>query len=199
MRWTEGSGAGHALVKHKEHGWAAAVYCQLVALHEHLSWGFTHEKESGFLFLPHPKKMITPAPEHNRVKIKQLWEKLSHALDRSCSFTPHAEDIRDVPTAGTWDFHPKPGMCTQKQHLSMWKATGATQHCHCSPLDWVQMQQQLEAVGMYRWRSGAQFPYLPTRKDALMLSRNYSLQVFCISGVNKTCHQWGWPGQRKCQ
>lgn len=37
MCWTEGSGAGNALVKCKEHGWAAAVYCQLVALHEHLS------------------------------------------------------------------------------------------------------------------------------------------------------------------
>lgn len=48
-------------------------------------------------------------------------------------------------------------------------------------------------------RKGPQCSYVPTGEDALMLSKNYSLEDFCTPSINKTHHQWGGPRQRKCR
>lgn len=79
---------------------------------------FPTQKERGFLFLAHWETISTAIPQHHRVKTKQWRKKPYHLLGRSCSFTQYAKDIREVPIAGTWDFHPKRGTWAQKSSLS---------------------------------------------------------------------------------
>lgn len=79
------------------------------ALHEHLRVEISHTKEKG-ISLPHSSRendygcTWTPQSENNTTKEKAL----SHTGQELRGFTQLAEDIRDVATAGTWDFHPKP-------------------------------------------------------------------------------------------
>lgn len=89
------------------------------ALHEHLQVEVSHTKGKG-ISLPHALRenkysyTWTPQSENKAMKKKAL----SPTGQDLHSFTQYAEDIREVPIAGTWDFHPKRGTWAQKSSLS---------------------------------------------------------------------------------
>ena len=85
------------------------------AVHEHLRVEVFHIKGKG-ISLPHSSRenyygcTWTPQSENKATKEKAL----SHTEQELHGF----KHIREVPTAGTWDFHPKMGTSTQKRCLS---------------------------------------------------------------------------------
>lgn len=147
------------------------------------------------------------APEHCSVKTKQLRKKPYCKLGRSRTVLHNTQKTSDMSpllaleiSTQKWEHVLRNVICPS------WKAIRVPCYCHCSPLDQAQMQQQLARTKEreesrcshgHPERKGPRFSFVPTGKDALMLSKNYGLPVFCAPGIHTTHHQWGGPRQGK--
>lgn len=215
VSWTEGSGAGRALVKHEEREWAAAVCCQLAgrpALHEHLQVEVSHTKGKG-ISLPRASRenkynyTSTPQSENKAMKKKALsptgQELQFYTIRKRHQRGPHCWYLRFPSQKGNvgseilslWCRKPlEPPIAVITDPWTRRKSNRNSKLLVCT-----KEHKELQHPHGQPERKGPQCSYVPTGEDALMLSKNYSLEDFCTPSINKTHHQWGGPRQRKCR
>jgi len=180
------------------------------ALHEHLRVEASHTKEKGFSSLAHPEEIIAAAPEHCRVKTKQPSKKPYRTLGMSLMVLHNMQRTSEMSPLLALEISTPKWECALGNTVSpVQKAIGAAQHGHCSPLigrkrnsnskllPCTKEHEEPRRSDSQPERKGHQISHVLTGKDALTLSKNYSLQVLCTPGVNKAHHQWGKPGE--CQ
>lgn len=91
------------------------------------------------------------APEYCRVKTKQLRKKPYRTLGRSCTVLHNVQKTSEMSPLLALEISIQKWEHALGNTVSLaQKAIGATRHCRCSPLDQVEKQQQLEAVGTYK-------------------------------------------------
>lgn len=152
------------------------------------------QKERGFPFLAHPNRTIVAAPEHCRVKTKQLKKKPYRTLDRSCAVLHNTQKTSEMSPLLAFEFSTQKQECAHGNAISpSRKAIAAPHYCHCSLrtrrkrsskwklLACTKAHEEPQCSYGQLERKGPQSSYVPTGEDALMLSKNYSLQVFLHS------------------
>lgn len=170
------------------------------------------QKEKGFPSFPHSSKendcggTWTLQSENKATKEQALLQ----TRQELHGFIQHTKDVKTCPHCwrlifppGTGNMHSEMSSVRHgKPSESPVTAIAAPWTRHKSSSNWkllacTKEREESQCSHGHPEKKGPQFSYVPTGKDALMLSKNYSLQVVCAPGINKTHHQWGGLGQRK--